>query len=266
MICSHLSIQSTFKENEHFSAKVKLFYFLFWASNKLDERLEKQKLATHCPNIQDPDELAACLFTWLTSWTWNLEPWLGWASCKTLGFLFIAPNYGNKALLLTNYTHKMELLFALFDWCKNFSAIRNNSRRAHLDLSGMGFTLWRRMQALQAAPILYCYQGKEAKWFTFEKCPGRTSPSNVEFSSSLWSLVSHRCRVWIWNVLLMSLPFNCCGIRGFISLYKDLWKTLIYCSGVKESSRAAQYLSFHHYSSWNCPAAALWSVRKIYYA
>lgn len=35
---------------------------------------------------------------------------------KALGFLLIAYDYGNRALLLTDYTHKIELLFALFDW------------------------------------------------------------------------------------------------------------------------------------------------------
>lgn len=50
--------------------------------------------------------------------------------------LLIVHNYGNRALLLTDYTHKIELLFALFDWCKICSAIRNNSRRADLDFSG----------------------------------------------------------------------------------------------------------------------------------
>lgn len=57
---------------------------------------------------------------------------------KALGFLLIAYDYGNRALLLTDYTHKIELLFALFDWWKICSAIRNNSRRAHLDLSDTG--------------------------------------------------------------------------------------------------------------------------------
>lgn len=79
VICSQVSILSTFKENEHFPAKAN-HVFLFWTSNKLDKGLEEQKLPTLCPNIQYHDELAACLFSWLTPWTWNLEPWLEWAS------------------------------------------------------------------------------------------------------------------------------------------------------------------------------------------